>query len=64
MPNIFSSYADTAYEVEQAGALANLSEYLDEKELEKICGFLHKEGCIAADGTLRIFPTRQSPRKL
>ena len=35
MPDLFSSYADTAYEVEQAGALANLSEYLDEEELAK-----------------------------
>ena len=34
MPDIFSSYADTAYEIEQLGALANLSEYFDEKELE------------------------------
>jgi len=60
MPNIFSSYADTAYEVEQAGALANLSEYLDEKELEKYVDSYIKEGCIAADGTLRIFPTAKS----
>ena len=28
MPDIFSSYADTAYEMELAGALANLSDYL------------------------------------
>lgn len=60
MPDIFSSYADTAYEVEQAGALANLSEYLDEKELEKYVDSYIKEGCIAADGTLRIFPTAKS----
>ena len=62
MPNIFSSYADTAYEVEQAGALANLSEYLDEKELEKYVDSYIKEGCIAADGTLRIFPTAKIGR--
>ncbi len=60
MPDIFSSYADTAYEVEQAGALANLSEYLNEKELEKYVDSYIKEGCIAADGTLRIFPTAKS----
>ena len=35
MPDIFSSYADTAYEVEQAGALANLSDYLSQEELSK-----------------------------
>ena len=60
MPDIFSSYADTAYEVEQAGALANLSEYLDEKELEKYVDSYIEEGRIAADGTLRIFPTAKS----
>ena len=60
MPDIFSSYADTAYEVEQAGALANLSDYLDKEELEKYVDSYIEEGCIAADGTLRIFPTAKS----
>ncbi len=60
MPDIFSSYADTAYEVEQAGALANLSDYLDEQELEKYVDSYIQEGCIASDGTLRIFPTAKS----
>ena len=31
MPDIFSSYADAAYEMEQAGTLADLSKYLDEE---------------------------------
>lgn len=60
MPALFSSYADTAYEVEQAGALANLSDYLDQEELEKYVDSYIEEGCIAADGTLRIFPTAKS----
>ena len=60
MPDIFSSYADTAYEVEQAGALANLSEYLDQDELEEYVESYIEEGRIAADGTLRIFPTAKS----
>lgn len=60
MPDIFSSYADTAYEVEQAGALANLSEYLGEEELEKYVDSYMEEGCIASDGSLRIFPTAKS----
>ena len=50
MPDIFSSYADTAYEVEQAGALANLSDYLDKEELAKYVDSYIDEGCIAADG--------------
>lgn len=60
IPDIFSSYADTAYEVEQSGALANLSDYLDEKELERYVNSYIDEGCIAADGTLRIFPTAKA----
>lgn len=60
MPDIFSSYADTAYEVEQAGALANLSDYLDENELGQYVDSYIEEGCIAADGSLRIFPVAKS----
>lgn len=60
MPDIFSSYADTAYEIEQAGALANLSEYLSEEELGQYVDSYIEEGCIANDGTLRIFPVAKS----
>ena len=60
MPDIFSSYADTAYEVEQAGALANLSDYLSEEELAHYVDSYIEEGRIAADGSLRIFPTAKS----
>lgn len=60
MPDIFSSYADTAYEVEQAGALANLSDYLSQEELGQYVDSYIEEGRIAADGTLRIFPTAKS----
>lgn len=60
MPDIFSSYADTAYEVEQAGALADLSNYLEQEELEKYVDSYIEEGRIASDGSLRIFPTAKS----
>lgn len=60
MPDIFSSYADTAYEVEQAGALADLSAYLSKEELALYVDSYIEEGRIAADGTLRIFPTAKS----
>ena len=46
--------------MEQAGALANLSDYHDKEELEKYVDSYIEEGCIAADGTLRIFPTAKS----
>lgn len=60
IPDIFSSYADTAYEIEQLGALANLSDYFTEEELEQYVDSYIEEGCIAADGTLRIFPVAKS----
>lgn len=60
MPDIFSSYADTAYEVEQSGVLVNLSEYLSEAELEKYIDSYIEEGKIASDGGLRIFPVAKS----
>ena len=60
MPDIFSSYADTAYEIEQAGALANLSDYLSTEELEPFVDSYIEEGRIASDGSLRIFPTAKS----
>ena len=60
MPDIFSSYADTAYEIELAGALANLSGYLSQEELDRYVDSYIEEGRIAGDGTLRIFPTAKS----
>ena len=60
MPDLFSSYADTAYEMEQAGVLANLSEYLSQDDLAQYVDSYIDEGCIASDGSLRIFPTAKS----
>lgn len=60
MPDIFSTYADTAYEVEQAGALANLSDYLSDEELSAYVDSYVEEGRIASDGSLRIFPVAKS----
>jgi multiple sugar transport system substrate-binding protein len=60
MPDIFSSYADTAYEVEQSGALANLSDYMTEEELSAYVDSYIEEGRIAADDSLRIFPVAKS----
>lgn len=60
MPDIFSSYADMAYEMEQLGALANLSEYLNDEDLSVYIDSYIEEGRIAADNTLRIFPVAKS----
>ncbi|MGM9605848.1 MAG: ABC transporter substrate-binding protein, partial [Faecousia sp.] len=34
VPNIFAAYADTAYEVDQMGALVNLADYLSQEQRE------------------------------
>ncbi len=60
IPDIFSSYADTAYEIETAGALADLSVYLGQEELDRYVDSYIEEGRIADDGSLRIFPTAKS----
>ncbi|MDE7322517.1 MAG: extracellular solute-binding protein [Lachnospiraceae bacterium] len=60
MPDVFSAYSDTAFEFEQKGALANLSEYLNEGTLDRYVTSYIDEGCIAADGSLRIFPVAKS----
>lgn len=60
MPDIFSSYADTAYEFEQAGALANLSDYMSDADLSVYVDSYVEEGRIAGDGSLRIFPVAKS----
>ena len=44
VPNIFSAYADTAYKLDQAGQVVDLSDYLtDEEKSEYIDAYL-KEG--------------------
>ena len=60
MPDIFSSYPDTAYAVEESGRLCNLSEYFTDEELDKYVDSYIEEGKIAADNTLRIFPVAKS----
>lgn len=60
LPDLFSSYSDTAFNAEQAGALANLSDYFSQEELDTYIPSYVQEGCIAADGSLRIFPVAKS----
>ncbi len=60
LPDLFSSYSDTAFNAERLGALANLSDYFTQEELDAYVPAYVKEGCIAADGSLRIFPVAKS----
>ena len=60
MPDIFSASADTAFELEEQGILANLSDYMTDEELDQYVDSYIEEGKIAKDNTLRIFPTAKS----
>lgn len=60
MPNIFASYADTAYEAEKLGLLANLGDYFTAEEQAEYLDSYIEEGRIGANGELRIFPVAKS----
>lgn len=60
LPNIFASYADTAYSVEKMGILANLDEYFTEEEQAEYVTSYIEEGRIGANGELKIFPMAKS----
>ena len=60
VPDMFSAYADTAYLIEQQGKLANISDYITEEEIGEYVDSYIKEGYIAQDGGLRIFPVAKS----
>lgn len=60
MPNIFSSYADTAFELEKEGLLADLSPWFSEEEQSAYMTSYIEEGRIGRNGELEIFPVAKS----
>ena len=60
MPNIFASYADTAYAAEQMGILADLDQYFTEAELGEYIPAYIDEGRIGHNNELKIFPIAKS----
>lgn len=60
MPNIFASYADTAYEAEKLGLLADLGKYFNKSEQSKYIDSYIEEGKIGLNGELKIFPIAKS----
>lgn len=56
LPNIFASYADTAYEIEKTGMLANLDNYFTPEEQAEYVDSYIEEGRIGSSGELYIFP--------
>ena len=60
LPDIFSSYSDTAYAVQKDGKLADLSAYFTEDELSKYVDAYIQEGYFNQDGALYLFPVAKS----
>lgn len=60
LPDIFSSYADTAYSAQQQGKLAVLSDYFTDEELSKYVDSYIEEGYFNDDGKLYLFPVAKS----
>ena len=64
LPNIFAAYADLAVSLEPYETLADLSEFVTEKEREEYILSYWDEGRVGADDTLRIFPIAKSTEVL
>lgn len=60
VPDIFATYVETAYQIDKQGALADLSTYLTEEEIDEYVDEYIEEGAFAGKGTLKIFPTAKS----
>lgn len=60
IPDIFAAYADTAYQIDKIGLLADISPYLTQEELSAYRPEFVEEGRISGDDTLKIFPIAKS----
>ena len=60
MPNIFSGYADTAYELDRMGMLVDLAPYLTDEEKAQFIDGYTSEGDFNGTGEMKIFPVAKS----
>ena len=60
LPDIFSSYADTAYAVQKEDKLADLTQYFTEEELNSYVDSYISEGFFNDDGALYLMPVAKS----
>lgn len=60
LPDVFSSYADTAYSVQEQGKLVDLTEYLSKEELNQYVDDYVQEGRFKGDDALYLFPVAKS----
>ena len=56
LPNLFSAYSDTAYYMDQLGLLANIDDYIKEKEIHEYVDAYIEEGRSLSGSKLKIFP--------
>jgi hypothetical protein len=60
LPNIFGTYAETAYQIDKQEMLVDLSKYFTEEELSEYVEHYMTEGSFGEEGALKIFPTAKS----
>lgn len=64
LPDIFSSYADTAYAVQKEDKLVDLAQYFTEEELNSYVDSYISEGYFNDDGALYLMPVAKSTEVL
>lgn len=60
IPNIFAAYADTAYQIDKLGKVAQLDDYLTPEEIAEYIPAYIEEGRLGGDNKLKIFPTAKT----
>lgn len=63
VPDVFAAYADTAYEINQMGMAADISQYLTQEEQERYVSAYLDEGRFDDEG-FKIFPVAKSTELL
>ncbi len=59
-PDIFATYAETAYTIEKLGGLADIGKYFSEDEISEYVDEYIDEGRFSGDNSIKIFPTAKS----
>lgn len=64
LPQICAAYADTAFEANEKGMVADLSPYLTEEELDEFVDAYVEEGRFEDGNSIKLFPTAKSTEVL
>lgn len=59
-PDIFATYAETAYVIDSMDALADVGKYFTDEEISQYVDEYIDEGRFSKDGSVKIFPTAKS----